>query len=210
MSAPVIIFGGSFDPPTIAHRVLPVKAAEMIGAGQIIYVPAAISPHKLDTPPTAARHRLAMLELVLHGASSVRIDQIELDRDGPSYSIDTVRMMRDRFESSTPLRLLIGDDQAVPFHRWKDWESILELAEPLVLPRRYETEADFLEALRQESVWSNEQIADWGRWRLDLPIMEVEATIIRQRLEHGEEVDQLVDAEVLRYLREHSLYEGVD
>ena len=178
----------------------------MIGAGRIIYVPAAVSPHKLDTPPTDARHRLAMLELVLHDAASVSIDQIELDRDGPSYSIDTVRTLRDRIELDTPLRLLIGDDQAVPFHRWKDWESILELVEPLVLPRRYETEADFLEALRQESVWSNEQIADWGRWRLDLPIMEVEATIIRQRLEDGEAVDELVGEEVLRYIREQDLY----
>ena len=206
MSAPVIIFGGSFDPPTIAHRVLPLKAAEMIGAVRVIYVPAAISPHKLDTPPTDAQHRLAMLELVLHDAPSVDIEQIELDREGPSYSIDTVRTLHDRLGSDVPLRLLIGDDQAVPFHRWKDWESIIQLAEPLVLPRLHGSAESFSDALEQEQAWSSSQIEDWCRWRLDLPIMEVEARIIRQRLEQDEAIDELVDAEVLQYLREHELY----
>ncbi|MCH2154201.1 MAG: nicotinate (nicotinamide) nucleotide adenylyltransferase [Phycisphaerales bacterium] len=206
MSAPIIIFGGSFDPPTIAHRVLPLKAAEIIGAQRIIYVPAAISPHKLDTPPTDAAHRLAMLELVLHDASSVCIDQIELDREGPSYSIDTVRTLRKQFDSDVPLRLLIGDDQAVAFHRWKDWNAIIELAEPLVLPRLHESAEAFSAALEQEQIWSPGQIDDWCRWRLDLPIMEVQATIIRERLERGEAVDELVDADVLRYIHEYDLY----
>ena len=129
VSSPVLIFGGSFDPPTIAHRVLPMRAADLVGADRVIYVPAAISPHKLDQPPLDASHRLAMLKLDIDDLDRAEISTIELEREGPSYMIDTVTALRGDIEEATPLRLLIGDDQAVPFHRWKDWDPIIGTAD---------------------------------------------------------------------------------
>jgi len=116
-SGPILLFGGTFDPPTRAHTTLAPQAAALVGASRLLYVPAAISPHKLEQTPTEAEHRLAMLKLALMDTDDVEIRTLELDRAGPSYTIDTVETMRSEFGPDTPLRLLIGDDQAESFHR---------------------------------------------------------------------------------------------
>jgi len=206
VSSPVLIFGGSFDPPTNAHRILPIRAAEMIGSHRVIYVPAAVSPHKLETPPLDPIHRVAMLELAIDGQEIAEIDRIELEREGPSYMIDTVRALRDQIDEAAPLRLLIGDDQAVSFHRWKDWDPIIGIAEPLVLPRLFSTSEAFARRLEQEGVWTADDIQHWLGWRLDLPIMDVEATVIRNRIQSGESIDDLLPASVQAYILEHDLY----
>ncbi len=206
MSSPVLIFGGSFDPPTTAHRILPIRAAQLLGSHRVIYVPAAVSPHKLDAPPLDAGHRLAMLERAIDGQSPAEIDRVELEREGPSYMVDTVHALRERIDDGTPLRLLIGDDQAVSFHRWKDWREIMEIAEPSVLPRLFPTPETFADGLRAAGVWSDGHIRQWCHWRLDLPIMDVEATIIRNRIQTGQSVDDLLPAAVEAYVRAHDLY----
>ncbi|MDG2424002.1 MAG: nicotinate (nicotinamide) nucleotide adenylyltransferase [Phycisphaerales bacterium] len=206
MTSPVLIFGGSFDPPTNAHRVLPMRAASAVGSQRVIYIPAAISPHKLETPPLDPAHRLAMLELAIDGNQGAEISRIELDRAGPSYMIDTVKALRDEIDDASPLRLLIGDDQAVSFHRWKDWDPIIGLAEPLVLPRLYATPEAFAEALRGEGIWTDEDISCWLGWRLDLPIMDVEATVIRNRIQSGQAIDDLLPGSVQSYIQDNGLY----
>ena len=206
MSKPVLIFGGSFDPPTIAHRVQPSRVAEMIDADRVIYVPAAISPHKLDVPPLDPAHRLAMLELAIDGLCDVEISTIELDRKGPSYMIDTLRSFRGRMDDDRPLRLLIGDDQAMAFHRWKDWREIIELAEPIIMPRLHADPASMAAALSAEGQWSDEEIRRWIEWRIDLPIMDVEATIIRERIARDEPVDDLLASDVFDYIGSNRLY----
>ncbi|MCH2134007.1 MAG: nicotinate (nicotinamide) nucleotide adenylyltransferase [Phycisphaerales bacterium] len=206
MAVPVLIFGGSFDPPTLAHRVLPMRAAELVGARQVIYIPAAISPHKLDQPPIDSAHRVAMLELAVSDAAEAVVNRMEVEREGPSYSIDTARALRESIDPGTPLRLLIGDDQAIPFHRWKDWDDIISIAEPLVLPRLHATPEAFAEALRRESAWTEDDISHWLDWRLDLPIMDVEATVIRNRLHDGQDASDVLAPAVLDYIRAHGLY----
>lgn len=210
VTAPVLIFGGSFDPPTLAHQVLPMRAADMVGASQVIYVPAAISPHKLDQPPLDASHRLAMLKLDVEDLDRAVISTIELEREGPSYMIDTVTTLRDDIDSSTPLRLLIGDDQAVPFHRWKDWDPIIGMATPLVLPRLYHSADAFAEALRQDGTWTEDDIRSWLEWRLDLPVMDVEARVIRERLLGGDSVDDLLSPGTREYIQANGLYNSID
>lgn len=210
MSKPVLIFGGSFDPPTIAHRVQPSRVAEMIDADRIVYVPAAISPHKLEQPPLDPSHRLAMLKLAIKGLPETHISTVELDRDGPSYMIDTLRSFRSGIEEAHPLRLLIGDDQAMAFNRWKDWREILELAEPIVMPRLHPTADSMAKALASEGGWRDEEIRRWIDWRIDLPIMDVEATIIRERIARQEQVDDLLAPEVLAYIMTNRLYSIID
>lgn len=205
--SPILLFGGTFDPPTRAHATLPPRAAALVGAERLLYVPAAISPHKLDQAPTAAMHRLAMLERALADTDGVEIRTLELDREGPSYTVDTVEAMRSEFGPDTPLRLLIGDDQAESFHRWKDWERILELAEPLVLPRRHDTPEAFAAAMAgSDAGWSEADVRTWVDRRLDLPCMTMCSTDARNQLEAGDDADEALDANVLAYIQEQSLY----
>jgi len=210
VTAPIIIFGGSFDPPTRAHQVLPMRAADLVSATRVIYVPASVSPHKVDSPPIAGEHRLAMLTLALDDLDRAEISTVELERKGPSFMVDTLRALRKEIEQEQPLRLLIGDDQAVAFHRWKEWDPIIDLAEPLVLPRLYATPESFAEALAQEEIWTPDDINYWLGWRLDLPIMDVEAAVIRAHLRRGEDISSLLPPAVLDYIVDKGLYVDTD
>ena len=206
-SAPILLFGGTFDPPTRAHATLPVQAATSVGADRLLYIPAAISPHKLEHPPTSAEHRLAMLGLALKKIGGVEIRTLELERMGPSYTIDTVETLRSEFGDAADMRLLIGDDQAESFHRWKDWQRILELAEPLVMPRRHETAAAFSRALRAtDADWNEADVGAWMDRRLDLPCMTMCSSDTRNQLESGSDADEVLDADVLQYIRTQGLY----
>ena len=84
MDDPILIFGGTFDPPHLAHTALPPLVARRLDCKRILYIPAAANPLKTDAPPTAVEHRLAMLRLALADVPDAEISTIELDRPGPS------------------------------------------------------------------------------------------------------------------------------
>ena len=205
-TAPIVIFGGTFDPPTRAHAELAPQAAAAVDASLLLYVPAAISPHKIDSPPTDPAHRLAMLHLVVDGIDGADIRDLELHRQGPSYSIDTMRELRGEFDENTKLRLLIGDDQAVNFHAWRDWADLIELAQPLVLPRHWSTAADFADALHNQGHWPDVDIDRWLAWRLDLPCMDTCSTEARRMIAEGRDMSDLLVPDVDDYIKSHGLY----
>jgi nicotinate-nucleotide adenylyltransferase len=225
--ARILIFGGTFDPPHIAHASLPELAGRQLGCDQVIYVPAAINPLKQDHPPTAKEHRLAMLLLAISGIQNAKISTIELDRKGPSYTIDTLRALRQQYASSNDssraktsrskgakrslpssrpeFRLLIGCDQAFRFHEWKDWQEILTLATPAVMIRPPWTSKSLEQQLRAR--FSPVEAEEWLAWTLRLPLLDVNATDIRERLAKGESIEGLLDPAVAQYIRANSLYQ---
>ena len=201
------LFGGTFDPPHMGHLAAALAAKEALGLDEVLLVVANDPWQKSGQRPiTEARHRLAMTELLVEDADGIEASDAEILRGGESYMIDTVNALRDEIDDASPLRLLIGDDQAVSFHRWKDWDPIIGLAEPLVLPRLYATPEAFAEALRGEGIWTDEDISCWLGWRLDLPIMDVEATVIRNRIQSGQAIDDLLPGSVQSYIQDNGLY----
>ncbi len=204
-SAPgILIFGGTFDPPHLAHTRLPPVAARRLGCDRVIYVPAALNPLKTDTPPTPATHRLAMLRLATRDVEHAEIDTLELDRAGPSFTVDTLTIMRERFGAERRLHRLIGADAAISFERWKDWRRILELAEPAVMPRPPWPR----EALEREFCASfDDELAEfWIAHLIDVPYLDASATEVRTRMDAGADLRGLVDDQVAEYIRKHNLY----
>ena len=121
------VFGGTFDPVHDGH-ILPVAAAaRKFDLREVLFVPARVSPHKEGAPPTDARHRVAMLALALQGRSDWSIDLEELDREPPSYTVDTLRAIRAR-RREDELWLLMGTDVLAGFGRWREPEEILRIA----------------------------------------------------------------------------------
>jgi len=203
---PIVLFGGSFDPPTLAHTQLPPIAAEILGASRLVYIPAAISPHKTDRPPTNASDRVAMLRLAIAHCPEAELDLRELDRPAPSYAIDTLTQWRTDVGPDVPIRLLIGTDQAHAFHRWHRWQDILALASPAVLVRSDDDVEDVLRDIAAGQ--GHDAISQWRSWMVNTPRMPQQSTLTRSLAKLGESLDQCVSHDVGTYIREHALYRG--
>lgn len=199
----ILIFGGSFDPPQRAHVALPREAARILRCTRVLYVPNASNPLK-DQPPAPAEHRLAMLRLVVPDVPGAEICLLELEREGPSYTVETLRELRQRFGPATRMHLLLGSDAALSFPRWRQPQEILSLATPAVVLRPPETRESFGRSLRQ--MHDPVQADFWLRCLLDVPMVDVSATEVRRRLAAGEPVGDLLTPEVERYIRTKALY----
>lgn len=129
-----LILGGSFNPVHVGHLIMAEELAAEFSCGRVVLVPARVPPHKsLDDDPGPAL-RVAMLRAAVAGDSLFEIDECELTRDGPSYTVDTLLHLRERYPGEEAL-LAIGDDLAAGFASWREPERIVELA-GLVIARR--------------------------------------------------------------------------
>ena len=214
----VVLFGGSFDPPHMAHIELPMRAAKAIDADWLIFIPAAQSPHKDHSPGAGPRDRLAMLEAALRGEPRTSVSDIELRRGeaGPSYTVDTLRELRSRVPGSVTFRLLIGADQALALDRWREAAQIVALAEPLVMQRDGAGSASDLAAAL--SHLPDPLGGSPGRWRariVEVPRIDVSSTRVRALLKHGSDqrtraaLRMLVPPRVLECIEARGLYRDV-
>jgi len=198
----LIVYGGTFDPPHIAHVRLPFAAAEQIGADGVLYIPAGRPPHKPDEDRTPGSDRLAMLRLALGDRDAAAICTYELDHDQPSYTWKTLEHLRDTLGVAVDLRLLIGMDMALIFHEWKRPERILELADPLVMLRPPHEASQFIEQLPAD--WRD----FWSERIVNVPAFDVASSDLREALARGDRaaVEPWLEPEVLSYIERRGLY----
>lgn len=201
-----MVYGGSFDPPHRLHTVLPEVVAKAIGADLILYVPAGRAPHKLDREQTDPVHRLAMLKIAIarkhhHVPTAILTDEIDRNPGQPSYTVDTLESLHSRVDQGTELRLLIGGDQLQIFKTWRDWERIIELAEPVVVVRPPDTKESLLASLPKE-----EQEA-WAKRFVKAAEIDFSSTQIRDLKKNGESIQGYVVTDVADYIDEHNLYQ---
>jgi len=200
----LLVYGGTFDPPHHAHIRLPLLAKEKVGADLVAYVPAGKSPFKQDEHITSPGHRLKMTQLAVQDVPDtvVLTDEVERGTNGqPTYTVDTLEALRMHMDPDATMRLLIGGDQLVQFHKWRDYQRIVELAEPLVMVRPPESREELLDALPagfDRDIWSKRFI--------DLPEIDISSTQIRRRISRGEAIDDLVPQAVAQYIADHNLY----
>lgn len=217
----LIFYGGTFDPPTRAHIELPALARDaVLPEAVLVYIPAARSPHKPGGPDAPDDARVEMLAAALQGRPHARIWTDEIDRakatGEPSYMVETLRRARsalggDPGATNTNFRLLIGADQALAFHRWKDHAEIAELAEPLVMLRTpSESADDLLDQLAQTDAWTSAELERWRSRIAPVPTMGVSATdareILKSRGSDSSALEALLPAPVLAIIRKRGLY----
>lgn len=128
------VFGGTFDPPHIGHLVAAQDARTALELDRVVLVPAAVPPHKLDRPITPGHLRLELLRAAVAGDAGFEVDDMELRRDGPSWTVDTLRALREG-RPDAELFLLVGMDQFAEFDTWRDPDQIRRLARIAVLDR---------------------------------------------------------------------------
>lgn len=201
---PIVVFGGTFDPPHRAHLTLPFLAAEAIGAKHVLFIPAGCNPQKMENQPTSGDHRIAMLETALADEPAASVSSIEVDRQGATYMVDTLRQLHTMKPwSESPLRLLIGADQAMNFRTWRAWREIITLAEPLIMPRGEQDIEGLQNAL--EALFPEDAEAWRGRV-LDLPRRSDRSMEIRSDVINDVPLEDQLTPEVEAYVRLHGLY----
>lgn len=184
MKKKVGLFGGSFDPIHLGHLNLAVQLSEIHGLDEVLFCPAFCSPFKTNAPPVASpHHRLAMLGLALQGIPHFKITTLEIDRKGPSYTIDTVRALQFK---DTQLHLLLSEESAAHLDRWKEASELIKLAPPLI-------------GARTQSSHTSQNITK-------IKVFEISSTQVRERLSLSRYCGHLVPERVLDYIRIHHLY----
>ena len=197
------VFGGTFDPIHLAHLAVAEEAAEALGLERIVFVPAGQPPHKPGRVITPAEHRLAMVELAVAGNGRFAVDRLELERPGPSYTVDTldaIRASRDAAGDSSDLVLILSGEAFLDLMTWRAPRRILELARVAVAPRDGYPDAgpEFL----------REHLPDLaGRATfLDSPRLRMSASELRARAAAGRSLRYLVPDAVAAYISDHALY----
>lgn len=193
------VFGGTFDPPHLGHLILAETAADALDLAQVLFVPAGQPPHKDPAEVRApAQHRLAMVERAIAGNPRFALSRADLDRPGPHYSVDTLRLLGAAFPGAT-LFFLIGADSLRDLPTWHQPADVIAQAW-LGAMRRPGTEPD-LSALEEQLPG----VTDRVRW-VDAPRIEISSSSLVRRIAAGLSVRYQLPDSVRAYIQEHGLY----
>jgi nicotinate-nucleotide adenylyltransferase len=195
------ILGGTFNPPHLGHLICAEVAYEQLELDRLLFVPTGVAPHKprgRDDP--GAEVRLRLCQAAVAGDERFDVSPVEVERPGPSYTVDTLRLLHER-APDTELFFIVGGDAAASLPRWRDPEGILGLA-TLAIARRSGTSGT-----RLRSVLSALPVGDRSR-TLRMPQIGISSTLVRSRVQAGRPIRYLVPQEVESLIAAESLYRG--
>lgn len=194
------VLGGTFDPPHVGHLWLATLAADELGLDRVLFVPAAQPPHKRRRPVTAAAHRLLMTRLAIAADPTFELSAIEMERAGPSYTVDTMEELQRLYGEHARLFLIMAADSLAQIDTWREPERILAMAEWAVGPRPGNPVPS--------TTWLQERFgAAAGRIHLlEGPGLAVSATEIRHRVAAGRAIRYLVPRAVEELILDQGLY----
>ena len=180
------IFGGNFNPVHTGHLIQAIDALNLLSLEKILFIPAWKAPLKDNYISVSFEDRYNMLKLATSDISYFEVLKLESKRKGISYSYDTIKEL---LKKEKELCLLIGEDQAMNFTKWNEWQKILKIIDVFVLKRS-----------------KNNRIYPHELKSLNTRIIEISSTEIRKKIKKGKSVDFLVPEKVLSYIKEHKLY----
>lgn len=195
------IFGGTFDPVHLGHLILAEQCRDQAQLDQVRFVPSARPPHKPDAVITPFERRLEMLQLATTGHPAFQVDPLENDRDGPSYTADTLDLLAER-EPTHELFLILGADCIPDLPHWYDPVRILRRATLLIVERPGSPRCD-PEPLARDLGMNRDELRVSS---VECPLIGISSTDIRQRITRGASIRYLVPRSVEEYIREKSLY----
>ena len=199
----VLLFGGTFDPIHNGHLTITRAAAEKLGLEKVILIPSAAPPHKPAAAITPAAHRFAMAAAAAQEDSLFQVSDCELQRTGPSYTLDTVCHFRALLGPDSPLYWLIGADSITELPNWYHITQLLDECTLAIAARPGYPLGNWPEL---RPALNDRQIAQLQEYTLDTPLVDISATDIRRRVAQGLPISDLVPHPVERYIAQHRLY----
>jgi nicotinate-nucleotide adenylyltransferase len=196
------VLGGTFDPPHVGHLILAEEARTSLELQRVLFVPAGDPWRKSGQHVTPAEHRLSMLRLALASDPYFEVCTLEVERAGPSYTVDTLEALRGLHGPGLELYFILGEDALHDLPNWKDPERIVALAWLAVAPRAQSSGPDTPD-LGAAGPGIAERIVP-----IAMPAIDVSSTALRARARAGQSLRYLVPLAVEEYISRHRLYAG--
>ncbi len=191
----IAVMGGTFNPIHYAHLISAEQVRTGLGYDRVLFIPSARPPHKVaDADIVEPEHRYQMVLLAIAENPSFEVSRIELERAGPSYTVETLKALKKLYGETTELAWIIGADSLIEYKVWKDFDEVLERCIMIATTRpNYDLNRVPLEIRKKVTAF---------------PItgVDISATVIRERVRKGLSIQYLVPARVQAYIDQHHLY----
>ncbi len=199
------IFGGTFDPPHLAHLILAQEVALQLHLARVLFVPAGVPPHKQGRAVTPAALRVEMVRLAIADNPRFALSPIEVERAGPSYTVDTLARLRDEYGPQAQLYLILGGDMARDLVNWHDPGGILRLLTGIAAVQRpgFAFTAEDLAALDAQLPGLRAAMV-----QVVTPQLDISSRMLRSRLAHDLPITYFVPASVETFIRARGLYQN--
>ena len=194
------VMGGTFDPVHNGHIIVAEEARARLNLSEVIFVPAGQPWKKADRDISSAEHRLQMAHLATADKPYIKLSTLDIERAGPSYTIDTITELRAQLDSSDELFFILGWDSLVELPKWREAPRLVTLSYLVAAPRPGYPRPE-LKALEAKIPGISERVM-----LMDEPEIDISATNIRERVARGLSVHHLVPEPVNEYIRQHKLY----
>ena len=194
------VLGGTFDPVHKGHIIVAEKASERLNLVQIIIVPAGQPQLRGDDPVLPAKHRLNMLKLAIADKPRFKLSTMEIERPGPSYTVDTIAELRNQVDAEDELFFILGWDNLARFPEWREPTRLIQMCYLVAAPRPGYQRPD-LKAMEKSIPGIRKRVM-----LMDEPLLDISASGIQDRVARGLSVYHLVPATVNRYIKQHKLY----
>jgi len=212
------VLGGTFDPIHMGHLRSAEELRERFGLSEVLFVPAARPPHKEATQLIDPAHRLRMTEAATADNDAFTVSSVEIERPGPSYTVDTMRELKRKTETPVELYFIIGTDAFMEIHLWKDVDGLFKLAQFVVTSRPGHPPLGLLHNLEKtitsrhpfDEAYGTETLQAATSEKLIYLVtivhLDISSTDIRERVRAGRSIRYLSPESVEHYIRRHSLY----
>ncbi len=199
------LLGGTFDPIHYGHLVIAEEVRTTLQLSEMVFVPAGKPPHKPGRIVTEAHHRLAMLRLAIASNPHFTISLVDVERQGPSYTVEMLRLLHQQWGAQTAIYFVIGGDSLEYLLTWHDPAGILEQLTTLVAVQRpgYEETSDYRDALEARLPGIKQRLVI-----VQAPQLDISATDLRRRVAEGRPIKYQTPEAVEHYIAQHGLYRG--
>jgi nicotinate-nucleotide adenylyltransferase len=194
------VLGGTFDPVHLGHLIIAEEARLRLRLSQVVFVPAGQPWLKQDSDISPGEHRLEMIRLAIAPNAFFRASTVDLERPGPSYTVDTLAALKRELGQEANLYFILGLDALAGLPTWKEPQKIVELCHLVAAKRRKAMDLD-LESLERSIPGISSRVII-----LDNPLIDISSSEIRHRVAEGKSIHEVVPEAVERYIREEGLY----
>ena len=196
------LFGGTFDPPHLGHLILASEAQSQLKLHRLLWILTPEPPHKQEHAITSIEHRLAMVELAIKDNPAFELSRIELDRPGPHYTLDTIKLIAEQ-NPDADIVPIIGSDSLHDLPKWHEPQQLVYACHWIGVMRRPHEESN-LDELESQLPGIRSKVH-----YVDAPLLEIASREIRSRIAEGKSVRYYLPSNVYEYINTHHLYQQV-